>query len=106
MNVLPMVHSITSEKKLKSVTRPFNFYISTLLRNAFLNYENIIILSDPADYKEAMIQLRTNSVTSEFKMHLAAKALNLVSAFDGGIASSLLMTSQDENDFMNYLTNQ
>ena len=51
-----------------------------------------------------MIQLRTNSVTQEFKIRLAAKALNLVSAFDGGIASSLLMTSKDETDFMNYLT--
>ncbi len=104
MNVVPAIHSINSEKKLKSVTRPFNFYISTLLRNAFLNHENIIILSDPADYKEAMIQLRTNSVTPEFKIRLAAKALNLVSAFDGGISSSLLMTSKDETDFMNYLT--
>ena len=104
MNVLPTVHSINSEKKLKSVTKPFNFYVSTILRNAFINYENILILCDPADYKEAMIQLRTNSIDPYFRIYLAAKALNLVSAFDGGIASSILMSSKGGKEFMNYLT--
>ena len=104
MNVQPTIHSINSEKKLKSVTRPFNFYVSTILRNAFINYENILILSDPADYKEAMIQLRTNSIDLNFRTYLAAKALNLVSAFDGGIASSILMAPKAEKRFMNYLT--
>lgn len=104
MNVLPTIHSINSEKKLKSVTKPFNFYVSTILRNAFINYENILILCDPSDYKEAMIQLRTNSIDPNFRTYLAAKALNLVSAFDGGIASSILMSSKGDKDFMNYLT--
>ena len=104
MNVLPSIHSINSEKKLKAVTRPFNFFISTILRNAFLNYDNILILSDPADYKEAMIQLRTNSIDNDFRIYLAAKALNLVSAYDGGIASSILMNASRKDEFMNYLT--
>ena len=51
-----------------------------------------------------MVQIRTNSITSEFRTYLAAKALNLVSAFDGGIASSILMSSNGSKDFMNYLT--
>ena len=104
MNVTPIVHSITSEKKLRSVTRPFNMYVSTILRNAFINYENVLILCDPADYKEAMIQLRTNSIDMNFRVYLAAKALNLVSAFDGGIASSILMAPKGKQEFMNYLT--
>ena len=54
MNVYPTLHNINSEKKLKAVTRPFNFFVSTILRNAFLNYENVMILCDPADYKEAI----------------------------------------------------
>lgn len=104
MNVQPSIHSVNSEKKLKAVTRPFNFYISTILRNSFLNYENILILSDPADYKEAMIQLRTNNIDNDFRVYLAAKALNMVSAFDGGISSSLLMNFTGKDAFMNYLT--
>ena len=106
MNVLPTLHNINSEKKFKAVTRPFNFFISTILRNAFLNYENIMILCDPADYKEAMIQLRTDNIQKEFRIYLAAKALNLVSAFDGGIATSILMNNPDsvQKNFINYLT--
>ena len=104
MNVLPTIHNINSEKKFKAITRPFNFFVSTILRNAFLNWENLIILCDPADYKEAMIQLRTDNVSKDFRIYLAAKALNLVSAFDGGIASSILMNESDGKDFMNYLT--
>ena len=104
MNVLPTIHNINSEKKFKAITRPFNFFVSTILRNAFLNWENIMILCDPADYKEAMIQLRTDNITKEFRIYLAAKALNLVSAFDGGIASSILMNTTSENDFLTYLT--
>ena len=104
MNVFPTIHTINSEKKLKSVIRPFNFYISTILRNAFLNYENILILCDPADYKEAMIQLRTNNIDPNFTLYLAAKALNLVSAFDGGIANSILAHTSGDKEFMNYLT--
>ena len=106
MNVYPTLHNINSEKKFKAVTRPFNFFVSTILRNAFLNYENVMILCDPADYKEAMIQLRTDSISKDFRIYLAAKALNLVSAFDGGIASSILMNNPDEvqKSFLNYLT--
>ncbi len=106
MNVYPTLHNINSEKKFKAVTRPFNFFVSTILRNAFLNYENVMILCDPADYKEAMIQLRTDNISKEFRIYLAAKALNLVSAFDGGIASSILMNNPDDiqESFLNYLT--
>ncbi|MBO4639461.1 MAG: hypothetical protein J5710_06875 [Treponema sp.] len=106
MNVTPTLHNINSEKKLKAITKPFNFFVSTILRNAFLNYENILILCDPDDYKEAMVQIRTDSIDKEFRIYLAAKALNLVSAFDGGIASSILMNNPDEvqKSFINYLT--
>ena len=106
MNMYPTIHNINSEKKFKAITRPFNFFVSTILRNAFLNYENIMILCDPADYKEAMIQIRTDSIDKEFRIYLAAKALNLVSAFDGGIASSILMNNPAklQKNFLNYLT--
>ena len=54
--------------------RPDNLYISTLLRNSFYNFENLLILTDPSDYKEAMIQLKTDNVSKDFRLYLAAKA--------------------------------
>ena len=90
-NLYPSIH--VNKDKLEDVTKPINFFISTILRNSFLNYKNILILTDPSDYKEAMIQLRTDNITEEFRYYLAGKALNLVSAFDAGVSTSILYTT-------------
>ena len=90
-------------QQIKAITKPGNYYISTLLRNAFVNYENILILTDPADYKEAIIQLRTNNITDNFRVYLAAKALNLLAAYDSGLSDTLLMEAHQKGDFLNYL---
>ena len=104
VNITPVINiNILSENRSTPI-RPLNMYISTILKNAFVNYENILILTDPADYDEAIIQLKTNNITHEFRTYLAAKALNLVSAYDGGLACSILQNKQYSQAFMNYLT--
>ena len=40
-----------------------DYRISSILRYAFYNHENVIVLTDPAEYKEAMIQLKTDNIT-------------------------------------------
>lgn len=102
MNVAPSIHFHLTDPKIREISKPFSFYISSIIRNAFINYENIIILTDPADYKEAIIQLRTNSVSKDFRRYLAAKALNSISSYDSGISFSLLNNSKP-NEFMNNL---
>ena len=103
MNVLPSINPAIASKQFDNQLCPKNYFVSTLLRNAFRNYENLLILTDPADYKEAMIQIRTNSISKDFRIYLAAKALNLVSAFDAGLSASILQNPQYNEKFMNYL---
>ena len=103
MNLLPSLNTTINSKQFDNQLCPNNFFVSTVLRNAFRNYENLLILSDPADYKEAMIQLKTDSVTKEFRAYLAAKALNLVSAYDAGLSASILQGKPYNEEFMNYL---
>ena len=103
MNVLPALNTGIVSKQFDNNLCPKNFFVTTVLRNAFRNYENLLILTDPADYKEAMIQIRTNSITKEFRIYLAAKALNLVSAFDAGLSASILQSPQYDEKFMKYL---
>lgn len=79
------------------------FFNSVLLRDAFANYSNIMILTDPDDYEEAIIQMRTDNITKEFRMYLAAKALNMLSAFDSSVSYSVLKDSTYGHRFMNYL---
>lgn len=103
MNITPKMNLSSQTKPLNNSTCPINFFISNILRSSFSNYENIMILTDPEDYKEAIIQLRTGNVTKEFKTYLAGKALNLISAYDGGIAASILNNTDSSENFMNYL---
>ena len=68
MNIQPLLRKLENSKKTPSLIRPNNFYIASLIRSSFVNYENLLILCDPADYKEAMIQLRTDNIDSDFRL--------------------------------------
>ena len=103
LNITPVVNVNILSRSQANPVRPVNMYISTLLKNAFVNYENVLILTDPDDYDEAIIQLKTNNITKDFRTYLAAKALNLSSAYDGGIAASVLRNEKYNVSFMNYL---
>lgn len=104
INFYPSLNKNVSSHQLKEAIQPFSYSISYLLRSAFVNYENVLLITDPADYKEAMIQLKTNNVTDEFRLYLAGKALNLISAFDAGVAATILQNPRVNVEFMNYLT--
>lgn len=108
LNLYPSISNFSDLQHVPENSRPASFFISTLLRNTTINYTNVLILTDPDDYKEAMVQLRTDNITNEFRLYLAAKALNLISAYDSGIADSLLLNSSYDKtkniDFLNYLT--
>ena len=62
----------------------------SMIRTAAKNYNNVIILTDPEDYEEAIIQIKTDSISSRFKLYLAGKALNLTSAYDATCSCSIL----------------
>lgn len=78
-------------------------FIISLIRTGVINYKNVLILTDPADYNEAVIQMRTNSVSMEFRQYLMGKALNLVSAYDAAVSFSILRASPYADPFSNYL---
>ncbi len=103
MNVNPDMVSGLFSKNSNQQIRPASFFVTTIIRNSFVNYENVLILTDPSDYKEAMIQLKTDNITKEFRTYLAGKALNMISAYDAGLAASILQNQQYGLPFMNYL---
>lgn len=100
INLLPFYFSKDTNFDVKNL----NFRLSSVLRYAFYNYENVIVLTDPADYKEAIIQLRTNDVSKEFRLYLAEKALNLVAAYDSGISNTLAKQTPLSAKFPLYAT--
>ena len=61
-----------------------------MLRSAAKNYRDVIVLTDPIDYTEAIKGLKAGNVPLEFKKQLAAKVFDLTSAYDAAIARYLL----------------
>ncbi len=60
-----------------------------MIRAAAKNHPSVLILVDPADYEEALDQLRANGATPEFRRRLAAKAFQHVANYDTAIAAYL-----------------
>ena len=103
LNILPSINTSIVSKQFDNQLCPKNFFVTTALRCSFANYENLLILTDPADYKEAMIQIRTGNISKDFRTYLAAKALNLLSAYDAGLSASILQSPKYNEFFMNYM---
>jgi phosphoribosylaminoimidazolecarboxamide formyltransferase/IMP cyclohydrolase len=62
----------------------------SMLRSAAKNYRDVIVLTDPGDYGEAVTGLRAGTVPEDFRKRLAGKVFDLTSAYDGAIARYLL----------------
>ena len=62
----------------------------TMLRSAAKNYHDVIVLTDSADYPEAINSLKAENVPLEFKKRLAGKVFDLTSAYDAAVARYLL----------------
>ena len=79
--------------------------LSAIIRVAVTNYKNVLLLTDPDDYKETIIQIRTSDVRDDFRLYLAGKGLNLVSAYDATNSSEILKNNPyNTSPYNKYLT--
>lgn len=72
-------------------------YIS-LIRAAARNYRNVIVLTDPEDYSDTIIQLMTGSMSAKYRLYLAGKALNFTAVYDAAFSNRILFR-QKMTDF-------
>ena len=61
-----------------------------MLRSAAKNFRDVIVLTDPADYAQAIEGLKASNVPLDFKKRLAGKVFNLTSAYDAAISRYML----------------
>ncbi|MDR2535931.1 MAG: bifunctional phosphoribosylaminoimidazolecarboxamide formyltransferase/IMP cyclohydrolase [Treponema sp.] len=61
-----------------------------LLRSSAKNYQDVLALTDPEDYKTVIERLKTGNLSLEFRKALAAKVFELTAAYDAAIARYLL----------------
>lgn len=102
MNLVPTYKKLNSEQEILKSQKPINYFHSILIKNAVYNFENVLVVTDPEDYKEVLIQLRIGKIKSDFRYYLAAKALNMLSAYENGLAFSILNGKFYNEHFMKY----
>ncbi|MHB9291907.1 phosphoribosylaminoimidazolecarboxamide formyltransferase / IMP cyclohydrolase [Hollandina sp. SP2] len=61
-----------------------------MLRSAAKNYQDVIVLSDSADYPEVIEALKEGDLPQDRRKTLAGKAFALTAAYDGAVARYLL----------------
>lgn len=62
----------------------------TMLRSAAKSFNDVVVISDTADYETVMKEMEAGEVTFETKKRLAGKVFNLTSAYDAAISQFLL----------------
>ena len=92
VNMQPVFRDRRFFANLDSSRASFDMRCSSLVQAACKNYLKVLVLTDPSDYREAMIQMKTESITDEYRLYLSGKAFNMVSACTAAAADSLLMT--------------
>ena len=62
---------------------------SAILRAAAKNYSELIVLSDPSDYEQALELIIKENVNESFKKYLASKVFRFLSNYDDNISNYL-----------------
>jgi phosphoribosylaminoimidazolecarboxamide formyltransferase/IMP cyclohydrolase len=94
VNLYPFFEKVQSGLSIEETVEFIDIGGPTMLRSAAKNYQDVIVLTDPADYAETINGLKTGEgpagLPLAFKKRLAGKVFDLTSAYDGAIARYLL----------------
>ncbi|MCL2276401.1 MAG: bifunctional phosphoribosylaminoimidazolecarboxamide formyltransferase/IMP cyclohydrolase [Treponema sp.] len=86
--------SVTDEEKIEFI----DIGGPAMLRSAAKNFNDVIVLTDPADYKSVIKGLEKGDVPEKSRKRLAGKVFNLTSAYDAAISRYLL--NEDYPEFL------
>jgi phosphoribosylaminoimidazolecarboxamide formyltransferase/IMP cyclohydrolase len=90
VNLYPFFEKVQANLTLEQTVEFIDIGGPTMLRSAAKNYRDVVVLTDPADYAEAVNGLKAGSVPLEFRKRLAGKVFNLTSAYDAAVSRYLL----------------
>jgi phosphoribosylaminoimidazolecarboxamide formyltransferase/IMP cyclohydrolase len=101
VNLYPFFEKVKADLSQEETIEFIDIGGPAMLRSAAKNFHDVIVLSDPEDYRELidLIEnraLEENEVPPEFRQRLAAKVFDLTSAYDAAIARYLLKEEYPE----------
>jgi len=96
VNLYPFFEKVQAGLSLDETVEFIDIGGPSMLRSAAKNFGDVVVLSDPADYAEAISGLKAGNVPLEFRKRLAGKVFNLTSAYDAAISRFLLEDTYPE----------
>jgi len=90
VNLYPFFEKVQNNLSLEETVEFIDIGGPTMLRSAAKNFNDVIVLTDPADYAQTIAGLKAENVPLEFRKYLAGKVFNLTSAYDAAISRYLL----------------
>ena len=89
VNLYPFFEKVQAGLSLEETIEFIDIGGPATLRSAGKNYRDVMALTDPSDYDEAIKSVKEGNVSLEFKKRLAGKVFSLTSAYDAAIARFL-----------------
>ena len=90
VNLYPFFEKVQAGLKFEETVEFIDIGGPTMIRAAAKNFQDVIVLTDPADYAETISGLKAGNVPLEFRRKLAGKVFNLTSAYDAAVSRFML----------------
>jgi len=90
VNLYPFFEKVQAGLSLEETIEFIDIGGPTMLRSSAKNFNDVLVLTDPADYPEVTAGIKAGNVPLELKKRLAGKVFDLTSAYDAAIARYLL----------------
>jgi len=90
VNLYPFFEKVQAGLSVEDTIEFIDIGGPSMLRSAAKNFRDVIVLTDPSDYTEAVDGLKAGNVSIEFRKRLAGKVFSLTCAYDAAIARYLL----------------
>ncbi len=90
VNLYPFFEKVQAGLTFEETVEFIDIGGPTMIRAAAKNYQDVIVLTDPADYAQTIEGLKAGNVPVEFKRRLAGKVFNLTSAYDAAVSRFML----------------
>lgn len=90
VNLYPFFEEVQTGKSFEEKVEFIDIGGPTMLRSAAKNYQDVLVLTDPADYDAVQNEMMSGEISLETKKRMAGKVFNLTSAYDGAISQFFL----------------
>ena len=82
VNLYPFEETVAKKASFEEIIENIDIGGPSLVRAAAKNFEDVVIIVDPADYRNILVSLKKKKINDELKQNLALKAFEHTARYD------------------------